>query len=162
MNLIAQKTFHDFTVTDIDGNEVKLSQYKGKKVLVVNVASKCGYTPQYENLQALYEKYGGEDFVIVGFPANNFLGQEPGTDEEIKTFCQSTYQVTFPMMSKVSVKGSDQAEVYAWLTNGDENGVTDAKVTWNFQKYLVSENGELEQKFAPTVVPVSDDILKSI
>lgn len=156
---IAQKTFHDFIVVDIDGNKVSLSEFKGKKVLVVNVASKCGLTPQYENLEKLYETYGGENFVIIGFPANNFLGQEPGSNEEIKTFCVSKYNVTFPMMAKISVKGKDQAELYAWLTKADLNGVTDAEVTWNFQKFLIGEDGQLLTYFSPKVDPLSEEIV---
>ena len=156
---VAQKTFHDFEVVDIDGNKISLSQFKGKKVLVVNVASKCGLTPQYENLQKLYEQYGGENFVIVGFPANNFLGQEPGTNEEIKTFCASEYHVSFPMMAKVSVKGKDQCELYSWLTKKEENGVTDAEVTWNFQKFLISEDGQLLTFFSPKTDPLAEEIV---
>lgn len=135
--------FYAFEVTDIDGKPFKLSELKGKKVMVVNVASKCGFTPQYEPLQALYEKYKSQDFVIIGFPANNFMSQEPGTDSEIKDFCSSTYNVTFPMMSKISVKGEDQHPLYAWLTQETLNGAGDTNVKWNFQKYLVDEKGKL-------------------
>jgi len=156
---MAQKTFHDFTVKDIDGNQVALSKFKGKKVLVVNVASKCGYTPQYEGLQELYTIHGDEDFVIIGFPANNFLWQEPGTNEDIKQFCTNKYNVSFPMMSKISVKGSDQSEVYSWLTKKDENGVSDAKVSWNFQKFLIGENGEWLAYFPPKIEPMSEEIV---
>ena len=155
----AQKTFYDFTVTDINGKEVNLADFKGKKVLVVNVASKCGLTPQYENLQTLYEQYGGDDFVIVGFPANNFLGQEPGTNEEIKTFCTSKYDVEFPMMSKISVKGKDQHPLYAWLTKAEENGVMDADVKWNFQKFLVGEEGQWLTYFSPRTDPLDEEIV---
>jgi glutathione peroxidase len=136
-------SFYSFEVTDIDGNPFRFSELKGKKVMIVNVASKCGFTPQYEKLQALYEKYSDTGFVIIGFPANNFLSQEPGTDAEIKEFCTSKYNVTFPMMSKISVKGADQHPLYAWLTNKSLNGVEDSKVKWNFQKYLISEDGKL-------------------
>jgi glutathione peroxidase len=136
-------SFHDFTVTDIDGKEFKMAELKGKKVMVVNVASKCGFTPQYEPLQKLYEKYRNQDFVVIGFPANNFMSQEPGTNEEIKEFCTSTYQVTFPMMAKVSVKGGDIHPVYAWLTQKSLNGMADSDVKWNFQKYMISEEGKL-------------------
>lgn len=135
--------FHSLEVTDIDGKPFRLSELKGKKVMIVNVASKCGFTPQYEPLQALYQKYKDQNFVIIGFPANNFMSQEPGTDAEIKEFCSSTYQVTFPMMSKVSVKGEDQHPLYAWLTSKALNGVEDTSVKWNFQKYLVDEKGNL-------------------
>lgn len=157
-----QKTLHDFTVLDIDGNEFALSQLSGKKVLVVNVASKCGLTPQYEDLQALYKKYGGDNFVIIGFPANNFLSQEPGTNDEIKTFCSSNYGVTFPMMSKISVKGNDQHELYKWLTNKSENGVIDAEVKWNFQKFMISEEGKVIDVAYPKEKPDSDKIVNWI
>lgn len=156
------KTFHDFTVTDIDGNSFPLSQLKGKKVLVVNVASKCGLTPQYEQLEALYKKYGGEKFTIIGFPANNFMGQEPGTEEEIKQFCESKYGVTFLMMSKISVKGKDIAPVYQWLTEKKENGVVDAPVSWNFQKFMVDESGKLTGFVPPKESPMSDKIISWI
>jgi len=154
-----QKTFYDFTVLDIDGNEFALSQLSGKKVLVVNVASKCGLTPQYEDLQALYKEYGGDNFVIIGFPANNFLSQEPGTNDEIKTFCSSNYGVTFPMMSKISVKGNDMAPIYHWLTEKEKNGVLDSKVSWNFQKYLIDENGHLVDVVSPKTKPDDTKIL---
>ena len=148
-----QKSFHKFTVKDIEGNTFALSSLKGKKVLVVNTASKCGLTPQYEQLQALYENYGGENFVIIGFPANNFANQEPGTDTEIATFCQKNYGVTFPMMSKISVKGDDIHPVYQWLTQKSKNGKMDSEVAWNFQKYLIDENGNLVDMVNPKVKP---------
>jgi glutathione peroxidase len=155
----AQTTFHDFTVKDINGNEYPLAQLKGKKVLVVNTASKCGLTPQYDALQALYEKYGGNDFIIIGFPANNFMKQEPGSDEEIAEFCSVNYGVTFPMMSKISVKGKDQHAVYKWLTSKDENGKEDSKVSWNFQKYMINEDGQLVGHFSPRTRPDHEDIV---
>ena len=136
------KNFHSFTVKSIDGEDFPLSSLKGKKVLVVNVASKCGYTPQYAQLQALYEEYSSEKFVIIGFPANNFGGQEPGTNEEIQEFCQSTYGVTFPMMEKISVKGEDIHPLYQWLTQKNENGIMDVEVEWNFQKFMIDEAGD--------------------
>jgi len=157
-----KKTFHDFTVTTIDGEEFSLSQLKGKKVLVVNTASKCGYTPQYEDLEKLYLKYGGEKFTIIGFPANNFMKQEPGTNAEIKEFCTSKYGVTFPMMSKISVKGDDIAPVYNWLTNKAENGVMDAPVKWNFQKFMIDENGNLAGMATSGDDPFSEKIVKWI
>jgi len=126
--------FYDFVVKDIDGNDFAFSQLKGKKVMIVNTASKCGFTPQYEDLEKLYKEFGGDDFVIIGFPANNFLHQEPGTNDEIKSFCSLNYGVTFPMMSKISVKGKDMHPVYQWLTQKDKNGFKDSKVGWNFQK----------------------------
>lgn len=149
----AQKSFYDFVVKDIEGNAFDLSTLKGKKVLVVNTASKCGLTPQYEQLQQLYDKYGGEKFVIIGFPANNFNEQEPGTDAEIAQFCQMNYGVSFPMMSKISVKGEDMHPLYKWLTSQKENGVLDSEVQWNFQKYLIDENGNLVDMVAPKVKP---------
>lgn len=135
----SKKSFYDFTVKAIDGKDLPLSTFKGKKVLVVNVASKCGFTPQYAKLEELYEKYGKDDFVVIGFPANNFLHQEPGTNEEIKEFCTLNYGVTFPMMAKISVKGKDIAPLYQWLTHKSENGVSDAKIGWNFHKFLIDE-----------------------
>jgi len=155
-------SFHDFTVTDIDGKSYKLSALRGKKVMVVNVASKCGFTPQYEPLQKLYEKYRNQDFVVIGFPANNFMSQEPGTNEEIKEFCTSTYQVTFPMMAKVSVKGGDIHPVYAWLTQKSLNGMADSEVKWNFQKYLISEEGKLVGMAGTRENPDSERIIRWI
>ncbi|MDZ4748150.1 MAG: glutathione peroxidase [Saprospiraceae bacterium] len=156
------KTFHDFSAVDIDGKEVKMSDFKGKKVMVVNVASKCGNTPQYEGLERLYQKYGNEKFVIIGFPANNFMGQEPGSNEQIKAFCSSTYQVTFPMMAKISVKGKDKDPIYQWLTEKTENGVMDAEVTWNFQKFMIDENGQLVGVVKPGIEPECDEIINWI
>ena len=127
------KSFYDFAVKTIDGKEFSLSSLKGKKVLVVNVASKCGLTPQYAQLEKLYEKYKDKDFVIIGFPANNFMGQEPGSNEEIAQFCSLNYGVTFPMMAKISVKGKEIAPLYQWLTEKKLNGKEDASVQWNFR-----------------------------
>jgi glutathione peroxidase len=141
--LMAQTSFYDFKVKDIDGNDFSFSQLKGKKVLLVNTASKCGNTPQYADLEKFYEENKNRNFVIIGFPANNFLGQEPGTNEDIKAFCQKNYGVTFPMMSKISVKGDDMHPLYKWLTSKDLNGFKDSQVKWNFQKYLVDEEGNL-------------------
>ncbi|MDY9918919.1 MULTISPECIES: redoxin domain-containing protein [Proteiniphilum] len=158
----SRKTLHDFTVKDIDGNDFSLASLKGKKVLVVNVASKCGLTPQYEQLQELYEKYRHLNFVVIGFPANNFLGQEPGSNLEIKEFCTANYGVTFPMMEKISVKGKNQAPLYQWLTKKSENGVMDQKVTWNFQKFMVDEEGHLVDAVMPKESPMSDKIINWI
>ncbi|MDR2027203.1 MAG: glutathione peroxidase [Prevotellaceae bacterium] len=159
-----KRNFHDFTVQTIDGKEFPLSKLKGKKVLVVNVASKCGLTPQYKQLQELYDKYGKGNFTVIGFPANNFREQEPGTNEEIKEFCTSNYGVTFPVMSKISVKGDSIAPVYKWLTTGSENGKSDAEVTWNFQKFMIDENGNwvgtVEPKTLPTDRVITDWIEK--
>jgi glutathione peroxidase len=157
-----KKSFYDFTVTDIDGKPFSLATLKGKKVLVVNVASKCGNTPQYAQLEDLYKTYGPDKFVIIGFPENNFLSQEPGTNEQIKEFCTSKYGVTFPMMSKISVKGKDMAPVYKWLTSKDENGVLDAPIKWNFQKFMIDENGKIVDVIAPGESPMTPKILNWI
>lgn len=157
-----EKSFHDFSVKDIEGNDFSLSQLKGKKVLVVNTASKCGKTPQYEDLEKLYETYGGEKFVIIGFPANNFMNQEPGSNSEILEFCTTKYGVTFPMMSKISVKGDDIHPLYRWLTSKEENGILDAPVKWNFQKFMVDENGRLVDFAPPGEQPLSDRIINWI
>jgi glutathione peroxidase len=156
---MAQSNFHQFKANTLDGGELDFSTLKGKKVLVVNVASKCGLTPQYEDLQKLYDQYGGEKFEIIGFPANNFMGQEPGSSDEIAEFCQKNYGVTFTMMEKVSVKGKDQSPIYKWLTSKDENGVMDAKVSWNFEKFLIDEEGNLVKNLEPKTVPMDDEIV---
>jgi glutathione peroxidase len=153
-----KKNFHDFTVKTITGEDFNLSSLKGKKVLVVNVASKCGLTPQYKLLQELYDKYGPDKFVIIGFPANNFGKQEPGTNEEIQAFCKQNYGVTFPMMAKISVKGDDIAPLYKWLTAKSENGKRDAEVTWNFQKFIIDENGEWLGSAIPKTSPADKSI----
>lgn len=159
----AQKeSFYDLNAITIDGETFQFSDLKGKKVLIVNTASKCGYTPQYEDLEKLYKKYGGNNFTIIGFPANNFLKQEPGTDEEIKEFCKLNYGVTFQMMSKISVKGDDMHPVYKWLTKKSKNGVVDSKVTWNFQKYMIDENGNLVDFANPKEDPFSSKIVNWI
>ena len=157
-----EKTVHDFKVTDLSGEEFDFSTLKGKKVMIVNTASKCGLTPQYEQLQAIYEKYESQDFVIVGFPANNFMKQEPGTDEEIATFCEKNYGVTFPMMSKISVKGDDMHPIYQFLTTKEKNGLSDNDVAWNFQKYLINEKGELVKVIGPRTQPDDDEIVSWI
>jgi glutathione peroxidase len=149
---------HDFTVKDIYGDEFKLADLKGKKVMIVNTASKCGLTPQFENLEKLYQEYS-DKLVIVGFPANNFNNQEPGTEEEIITFCQQNYGVSFPMMEKISVKGDDMHPLYQWLTQSSKNGVLDSEVAWNFQKYLIDENGKLVKMYPPRHDPMSEDIV---
>ena len=156
---MAKETIYQFKVTDLFGKEFDFSSLKGKKILVVNTASKCGLTPQYKDLEAIYEKYKAKNFVIVGFPANNFASQEPGTDSEIGAFCQKNYGVTFPMMSKVSVKGSDMCEMYKFLTQKAKNGLQDSEVEWNFQKYLINEKGELEKVIAPQVLPTDASIV---
>jgi glutathione peroxidase len=156
------KSFYDFKVIDIDGHPFDLSTLKGKKVLVVNVASKCGHTPQYAQLEELYEKYRADNFVIIGFPANNFLGQEPGTDAEIKEFCTTKYNVTFPMMAKISVKGKDIHPLYSWLTSKEQNGVLDAPVKWNFQKFMISEQGQVVGFAVPGDQPFDEKIISWI
>lgn len=153
------KSFYDFTVNDIDGKPFSFEQLKGKKVMVINVASKCGYTPQYEQLEAIYKKYKDRGFIIIGFPANNFMHQEPGTNKEIKEFCTLNYGVTFPMMGKISVKGKDMAPVYHWLTEKELNGVENSTVKWNFQKYLISPEGKLEKVIMSKVKPNDPEII---
>ncbi len=156
------KSFYDFKAISIDGTPYDLSSLKGKKVLVVNVASKCGYTPQYAQLEELYLKYRDKNFVVIGFPANNFMSQEPGTNEEIKQFCTSKYNVTFPMMSKISVKGKDIDPLYAWLTDKEQNGKVDAAVKWNFQKFMIDEKGQLVDFAAPGDKPFDEKIISWI
>jgi glutathione peroxidase len=152
-------SLYDFTVKTIDGADFSLSSLKGKKVMIVNVASKCGLTPQYAQLQALYEQYKNKNLVIIGFPANNFGAQEPGSNEEIKAFCTANYGVTFPMMAKISVKGDDIAPLYQWLTTKASNGVADAEVTWNFQKFLIDEKGHWVKSIEPKESPQSEEII---
>lgn len=144
------KDIHDFKVKDIIGNRVSMSKYKGKVLLIVNVASKCTNTKQYEDLQNIYEEYKDDDFVVLGFPSNDFMNQEPGSNEEINRFCTSKYGITFPMFSKISVKGDDMHPLYQYLTSKKENGKLDAPVRWNFQKFLVGKNGKVIRTFAPT------------
>ncbi len=150
--------FYDFKVKTLEGGNFDFSSLKGKKVMIVNTASKCGNTPQYKDLEALYEK-NHDDLVIIGFPANNFGSQEPGTAVEIRKFCTDNYGVTFPMMEKISVKGDDMAPIYKWLTSKKENGVKDSEVKWNFQKYLIDENGKLVDVLDPKEKPTSDKVL---
>lgn len=149
------KTLHDFKVKTIEGREFDLANLKGKKVLVVNTASECGYTPQYKDLQALYAKYSAKNFVIIGFPCNDFGGQEPGTSKDIKSFCEKNYGVSFPMMEKVSIATSP---VYNWLTKKSENGVLDATVKWNFNKFLIDEKGQLVKYLPSSVKPMDAEI----
>ena len=153
-----KKTIYDFVVKDIDGNDFNLADLKGKKVMIVNTASECGFTPQYEDLEELYNKYKDQNFTVIGFPANNFKGQEPGSNAEIKQFCTSKFNVTFPMMSKISVVGDDQAPLYQFLTQSSKNGVLDSKVEWNFQKYLINEDGTLAKVFYSKVKPTDEQI----
>ena len=157
-----QSNFHSFKTKTIDGKVFDLASLKGKKVLVVNTASKCGLTPQYKDLQELYLKYGGDNFVIIGFPANNFLSQEPGSNSEIKQFCTENYEVTFPMMQKISVKGDDIDPIYKWLTSKSMNGKMDAEVSWNFQKFMIDENGNFVDMASPRTKPSDEKIVKWI
>jgi glutathione peroxidase len=156
------KTLHDFTVTTLEGENYPLSQLKGKKVMVVNTASKCGLTPQYELLEKVYRQYKDQNFVIIGFPANNFLNQEPGTNTEIREFCSQNYGVTFPMMAKLSVKGKDIHPLYEWLTSKEQNGVLDTDITWNFQKFLIDEEGHMVMTIPPRQKPDSEEIISWI
>src|SRR6195952_5146859 len=159
-NTIA-KSIYDFKVEALEGGTIDFAKFKGKKILIVNTASKCGFTPQYEGLEALYEKYK-DHLVIVGFPANNFNSQEPGTNTEIKEFCKQNYGVTFPMAAKISVKGDDTAPIYQWLTHKDKNGVLDAEIKWNFNKFLLDENGHLISYFPSKVEPMSDELTSKL
>ena len=154
-------SFYDLTINSIDGKEMHMSDFKGKYVLCVNVASKCGYTPQYEDLEKLYEQYQGK-LVIVGFPCNQFLGQEPGTSEEIVSFCQKNYGVTFPLTEKIDVKGKNQHGVYQWLTQKTLNGVADGNVKWNFHKFLISPEGEWLAEFPSSVKPLDTELTSLI
>ncbi len=152
---------YSFTLNSIDGKPAPLADYKGKVVLIVNVASRCGYTPQYTALEATYEKYKDKGFVILGFPANNFMSQEPGTNEEIKTFCSRKYNVTFPMYSKISVNGADQAPLYGYLTKETGAGLA-GDIKWNFTKFLVDRDGKVVQRFEPAVTPDSPEVIAAI
>jgi glutathione peroxidase len=156
---VQSQTIYQFKVTDLYGKEFDFSTLKGKKILIVNTASECGLTPQYKDLEAIYEKYKDLNFVIIGFPANNFGSQEPGSNEQIAKFCQMNYGVTFPMMSKISVKGKDIHEVYKFLTQKDKNGLQDSQVEWNFQKYLINEEGKLIKVLSPRVLPTDSEIV---
>lgn len=162
MEAQTKQSIHQFKVKDLSGKSFDFATLKGKKILVVNTASRCGYTPQYEQLEFIYEKFKNEKFVVIGFPANNFGSQEPGTNAEIATFCKANYGVTFPMMSKISVKGSTMDEVYQFLTQKAKNGLKDSNVEWNFQKYLLNEKGELEQVYLSGVNPTDVKIINWI
>ena len=150
-------SIHTFKVTAIDGSEIDFATFKGKKILVVNTASECGYTPQYKDLETLYKTYGNK-LVVIGFPANNFGAQEPGSNSDIKSFCTKNYGVSFPMAAKISVKGADMAPIYQWLTQKSKNGVLDSEVSWNFNKYLLDEEGHLINHFESSVNPMSEEI----
>ena len=156
------KSVLDFTMTDIDGKDVKLNKYKGKVFLIVNTASKCGYTPQYEGLEAIYEKYKDQGFYVLGFPANNFGSQEPGSEKEIKEFCESKYKVKFPMFAKISVKGEDQNPLYNFLTSKETNPKFAGDITWNFNKFLVNQKGEVVARFSSKDTPESAAVTQAI
>ena len=157
-----EKSIYEFTLNDIDGNPVNLITFKDKIILLVNVASKCGFTPQYKSLQELYEKYKEKGLVVLGFPANNFLSQEPGTDSEIKQFCSLKYHVTFPLFSKISVKGDDTAPLYKFLTDKETNPEFSGKIKWNFTKFLFNCQGNIVDRFSPMTKPNSKKITKRI
>ena len=159
--VIQNKSIYDFKVEALNGGTIDFADFKGKKILIVNTASKCGFTPQYKELEALYEKYK-DQLVIIGFPANNFLFQEPGSNETIGEFCKKNYGVTFPMAAKISVKGKSIAPIYQWLCNKEENGVMDAKITWNFNKFLLNEQGIIIAKFSSKVTPMSEEITSKL
>lgn len=154
--------FYSFKVKTLEGETFDFATLKGKKVMIVNTASKCGFTPQYKELEELYVKESSKGFVIIGFPANNFANQEPGTAAEIREFCTANYGVTFPMMDKISVKGDDMHPLYQWLTEKSKNGVMDSEVRWNFQKYLIDENGNLKDVMLSKESPMSDKVLSWI
>jgi len=177
LSSIGQNSLHHFKLETIYGDTITLEKYSGKKIMIVNVASKCGLTKQYQSLQKLYEEYSDNNFVIIAFPANNFLGQEPGTNKEIVEFCEANFGVTFPIMSKISVSNlnyksyppdpnkseeTSQHELYEWLTKKELNGVMDSDIIWNFQKFLINEQGELEKVFLPTVSPLDEEIINWI
>ena len=159
---MTEKSILEFTLKNIDGQEVKLGDYSGKVLLLVNVASKCGYTPQYEGLESIYRKYKDRGFVVMGFPANNFLGQEPGTNEEIKTFCMTRYNVTFPMFSKISVKGANIHPLYRFLTSKETNPEFGGDISWNFNKFLVDRRGKIVDRFGTREKPESEKVAQAI
>ena len=155
------KSFYDFNFKSIDGKKIDFAQYKGKKVLIVNTASECGFTPQYSELNELSEKYS-DKIIVLGFPSNNFGGQEPGSNKEIENFCKANFEITFSLFEKSDVIGNDQNALYKWLSNKNENGWNDEKPTWNFNKYLINEKGELINFYSSSVSPLSEEILKQI
>jgi glutathione peroxidase len=161
-SLPAASSIHEFTLNSIDGQPTSLAQFKGKVVLIVNVASRCGFTPQYAGLEALYNKYKDQGFVVLGFPANNFLWQEPGTNAEIKTFCSTKYHVTFPMFAKVSVKGSEKTPLYQFLTGKKANPSTGGEIGWNFTKFLADRNGNVIARFGTRVAPDAPELIQAV
>lgn len=159
---VKEKGMYEFTMKDIDGNDVSLEKYKGNVVMLVNVASRCGLTPQYEGLQAIYDKYKDRGFTVLGFPANDFMGQEPGTEAEIKEFCSLNYNVGFPMFSKISVKGTDQHPLYRFLTHPETNPGFDGDITWNFEKFLADREGKIIARFSPRTVPTDAEVIEKL
>ncbi len=159
--MVNAQSIHSFKVNGIDGKQIDFASFKGKKILVVNTASKCGYTPQYEGLEKVYKQYKNK-LVIIGFPCNQFGGQEPGTNEEIVSFCTKNYGVTFPLADKIDVKGASIAPIYQWLTQKSKNGVVDANISWNFNKFLLDENGKMIAYFPSNIKPDSEDILSHL
>ena len=160
--LSGASSLYEFTMNSLEGKPMPMADFKGKVMLLVNVASRCGYTPQYDGLEALYEKYKSQGLVVIGFPANNFGGQEPGTNAEIKDFCERTYHVKFPMYSKTSVKGADKTPLYQFLTSGAANPSTGGEIQWNFTKFLVDRSGKVIQRFEPDVEPQSREVVAAI
>ena len=156
--MLQAQTIYDFKVEDIDGKTVDLASFKGKKVMIVNTASKCGLTPQFEELEKLYNLYKASGFVVIGFPTNDFMSQDPGSNEEIKAFCTKNYGVSFPMMAKIKVKGDEKHPLYQFLTQKEKNGLEDNKVQWNFQKYLINESGKLVKVIKPNTSPLDEEI----
>lgn len=159
---VKESSMYEFTLKDIDGNDVKLDAYKGKVVMLVNTASRCGLTSQYEGLQGIFDKYKEKGFTVLGFPANNFLGQEPGTEKEIKEFCTLNYKVSFPMFSKISVKGSDQHPLYRFLTHKETNPGFDGDIAWNFEKFLAGRDGKIIARFSPSTLPTDPEVVAKI
>jgi glutathione peroxidase len=160
--LFGASSLYEFTMNSLEGKPMPMADFKGKVMLLVNVASRCGYTPQYDGLEALYEKYKGQGLVVIGFPANNFGGQEPGTNAEIRDFCERTYHVKFPMYSKTSVKGADKTPLYQFLTSSAANPSTSGEIQWNFTKFLVDRSGKVIQRFEPDVEPQSREVVAAI
>jgi len=160
ISLSGQSSIYDFVVKDINGKDFSFSSLKGKKIMIINTASKCGFTPQYADLDSLYKKYNDRNFVIIAFPANNFMNQEPGSDKQIQDFCQKNYGISFPLMSKISVKGDDMHPLYKWLTTKNLNGFKDSEVKWNFQKYLIDESGKLVAIIPSKEKPDSQQVIE--
>jgi glutathione peroxidase len=155
-----KKTLYDFEATTIDGDVYDFSSLRGKKVLIVNIATECSLAPQLKKLQELYEEYGGDNFEIIAFPSNDFGKQEPGDNNKIKEVCSTKYGITFPIMEKITIKGDNPHPIYKWLTSSEENGTLDSKVTWNYQKFLVDENGEVVDSFSPISSPKNNRIIE--